>query len=373
LWFVTTRGLTIVDPRLLSTRRPPIHVDIEGVAADDRPVNFRAAIALPPGTNKLQVDYTAPNLTFPLKTHFRYRLEGFDADWIDAGTRRQALYTNLPARVYRFRVMADDEEGNWLESDVAWNFSIRPMFYQTVWFDAICLIALAGIMWAAWEVRVRQLRREFSLVLGERVRLSQELHDTLLQSLVGVALQFDAVSKDLDSSPATAKALVVRIREQVEEYIREARRSIWALRSPALDARNLTEALQEAGERAASGNPVQFTFTASGVPSRYPADVEHQLLRIGQEAVLNAVHHAHARQIRMDLQYRDNALALRVSDDGIGFDPDRRRDVAVDHYGITTMRERAQQIGGAMTIESARENGTVIEIVVPLGGSRGDA
>src|SRR5258705_347700 len=114
--------------------------------------------------------------------------------------------------------------------EVTWAFVLAPQFYQTWWFYGLCALAAAGGLWGAWALRVRQLRRQFSLVLGERVRLSRELHDTLLQSLVGVALEFDAVSKSLDSSPAAAKERVVRIRERVEEYIREARRSIWSLR-----------------------------------------------------------------------------------------------------------------------------------------------
>ena len=365
LWFVTSRGLTIVDPRLLNSRRTSTHVDIESASADDRRLDPAVENTLPAGTGKLQIQYTVPNLTSPLKTRFRYRLEGFDADWIDAGTRRQALYTNLPPRPYRFRVTTNAEGGGWVESDVSWNFSIKPMFYQTLWFYTVLTAGLAGMVWAAWWLRVGQLRREFSLVLGERQRLSWELHDTLLQGLVGLALQFDAVSKDLDTSPSLAKTGIVRVREQVEEYIREARRSIWALRSPALHTHDLSEALRESGERATAGTGVGFEFGVSGTRTRYPADIEHQLLRIGQEAVLNSVRHAGARRIRMELRYGENALGLRISDDGAGFDPDRSRAAGGDHYGMTTMRERAQRIGGALTIESAPQSGTVVETIVP--------
>jgi signal transduction histidine kinase len=203
------------------------------------------------------------------------------------------------------------------------------------------------------------------MVLGERVRLSRELHDTLLQSLVGLALEFDAVSKSIETSPAAARERVVKIRERVEEYIREARRSIWSLRSPALETADLIDALRTSGERATASRPVGFTFSVQGAPRRQPANVEHQILRIAQEAVLNAIRHSGARQIHMDLRYDDRDLTLRVTDDGRGFEPGRVAEGTTDHYGITTMRERAQQVGGRVSISSAPGKGTVIEAVVP--------
>ena len=225
---------------------------------------------------------------------------------------------------------------------------------------------LAGMLWGAWQLRLRQLRRQFSLVLGERVRLSRELHDTLLQSLVGVALEFDAISKSLDTSPDFAKARVVKIRERVEEYIREARRSIWSLRSPALETGDLVDALRDGATRATSDQPVELEFSVGGVPQRYASDVEHQLMRIGQEAVLNAARHAHAHTIRMHVEFGAAAVALRVADDGRGFDLQHTVEGTTDHYGITTMRERAEQVGGHVSITSQPGRGTVVEAVVPV-------
>lgn len=158
-----------------------------------------------------------PNSRPAPKTRFRYRLEGFDADWVDAGMRREALYTNLPPRDYVFRVSVSQDDGRWSETEATFAFTLHPRFYQTWWFYLLVAASLGALTWGAWQVRVRQLRRQFALVLGERVRLSRELHDTLLQSLVGVALEFDAVSKSLESSPATARQRVIKIREQVEE------------------------------------------------------------------------------------------------------------------------------------------------------------
>ncbi|HEY7173161.1 MAG TPA: two-component regulator propeller domain-containing protein [Vicinamibacterales bacterium] len=365
LWFVTSRGMSMVEPRLLAAPRPAPRVSVERVEADDRPIGNPSSAVLPAGSSRLLIDYTAPELTSPLKLRFRYRMDGFDADWIDAGTRRQARYTNLPPRRYRFRVAVSGDDGRWAEREAALDFAIAPRFYQRTWFYAVLLVAASLLVYGAWQWRLRQLRRQFALVLGERVRLSRELHDTLLQSLVGVALEFESIAKSLDSSPAVAKQRVVKMRERVEEYIREARRSIWTLRSPALETRDLVEALRESGVRAAAGQPIRFEFDLEGTPRRFAGNVEHQLLRIGQEAVLNAVRHAQAHQVRMTLEYTDDGVALRVADDGAGFTADPASEATSDHYGITTMKERAQQVGGRLTITSRPNAGTVIEAVVP--------
>lgn len=369
LWFVTSRGISVADPRRLTTQRLAPLVAIDEARADDARVEGND---LPPGTSKLEIDFTAPELTSPLKTRFRYRLEGFDADWIEAGIRRQALYTNLSPREYRFRVSVSQDDGRWSENEATWSFMLHPRFYQTWWFGALVAVTTVAVLWVAWQLRVRKLRRQFALVLGERVRLSRELHDTLLQSLVGVALEFDAVSKSLESSPAAARERVIKIREQVEEYIREARRSIWSLRSPALETGDLIEALRDSAARATAGHDVAFSFEQSGDLRRLSSNVEHQLLRIGQEALLNAVRHAGATKIVMHLHFEPDSVSLAVADNGRGFDAARSPEGTTDHYGLTTMRERAQQAGGHLTIESERGKGTTVRAVVPTRPDTGD-
>lgn len=365
LWFVTSRGISVADPRLLRRERPAPLVAIDEIRVDDVRLE---GIELPPGTSKLEIDFTAPELTSPLKTRFRYRLEGFDQDWVDAGTRRQALYTGLPPRQYSFHVAVSQDDGRWSEVEASFAFSMRPRFYQTWWFAVLTALTLAGITWAAWQFRERQLRQQFALVLGERVRLSRELHDTLLQSLVGVALEFDAVSKSLETSPATARERVIKIREQVEEYIREARRSIWSLRSPSLETGALVDALREAATRATAGRDVRFTLEQTGTVRRLSSTIEHQLLRIGQEALLNAARHARPSSIALRLHYTDETVTLTIADDGCGFDPAHAPAGTTDHYGLTTMRERAQQAGGRLTITSAPGQGTTVDAVIPITG-----
>jgi signal transduction histidine kinase len=246
-----------------------------------------------------------------------------------------------------------------------WAFSIQPMFYQTAWFLPMVVTGALLFVWGAWQLRLRQVRREFALLLRERARLSREIHDTLLQSLVGVALQFDAIAADVDASSARTKEQFVRMRKRVEENIREARQSIWNLRSPTLERRDLASALREFGQQAAAAAGVSFSLEVTGAPQQRLPKVEAEVLRIAQEAVTNALRHARASHVKVEMQYGEGALTLRVSDDGCGFDP-VRIDAQLDgHYGLVSMRERAAEVGGQLEVTSDRQHGTRITVVVP--------
>ena len=287
LWFVTGNGLTLVDPRRLSADQPPPRVLIERIEADGRQFDTYSPIALTPRTTALQLTYTAPTFRSPTNVQFRYRLDGFDEGRIDAGTRRQAFYTNLPPGRYRFRVAARGAESGWSPREAAVDFSIRPMFYQTTWFLALVGLAFVLSLLASRQLKLRQVRRQFAMVLAERVRLGREIHDTLLQSLVGMALEVNTVSQKLDSSPANAgvKEQLGRLRRQVERNIREARESIWALRSTTFEG-PAPAAAKEAGQRAASGTPVEFEIVEGGPSSgRCPPRIEERALRIGRKAI----------------------------------------------------------------------------------------
>jgi ligand-binding sensor domain-containing protein/signal transduction histidine kinase len=364
LWFVTSAGITIIDPRNLG--EPPLlpPVRLETVAADGRGIGLSSEARLPPRTSHVQFAFTALALTDPLRVRFRYRLDGFDRTWIDAGASRQASYTNLPPGAYRFHVEASNNDGIWSEPGAAWGFAVQPTFYQTGAFYIASAATASLLFWGLWWLRVRRVRRQFALVLAERVRMSRTIHDSLLQGLVAIALQFDDLSCSVDLSSPSVKDQVVRIRKNVERYIRDARYSIWELRSPTLDTRDLAAALRDAGERGVDGKRIAFHFTVEGVPRLFPREVEEQLLHIGQEAVQNAVRHGQPTRLNMELRYEKTRLSLRVFDDGSGFDLEEIRS-AEGHYGILSMKERADQAGGSLMIITAPGQGTKVETVIP--------
>jgi signal transduction histidine kinase len=367
LWLVGWEGLTVVDPSTTPESNPPVAVKVDYVRADENRIDSTQEHSLPANTTRIDISYTDLNVTSTLRTRFRYRLDGFDTDWVDAGARRQVSYANLAPRSYTFRVMASRLDDVWNGPETAWTFDIRPRFTQTWAFYALVVATGALSVWGAWHLRIRQIRRQYLLLLRERVRLSRELHDTLLQGLAGMAMQFDAVAADVHTSSTQMVGVrLARMRKQAEDYIREARQSIWDLRSPQLERCSLADALNEVGQRTAESKSVSFQLAVSGVQEPYPRRLEEHLLRIGQEAVSNAVRHSSTVTIKMDLIYGDGAVTLRVSDEGCGFDKTSVGNAGREHYGLTSMRERADEIGGVFELVSAIGRGTVVTVTVPV-------
>jgi signal transduction histidine kinase/ligand-binding sensor domain-containing protein len=361
LWFAFGGSLTVVNPRQLSHRPAPapIRARIVGVNVDDRALADAGASELPAGTRKVQIDYSALRLTAPRQIRFRYRLEGFDRDWVEAGQRRQAYYTNLAPGNYVFRVQANGDGVTWTVPEAQWRFAVQPAFQQTVWFYLLGGSVLLMAAWGAVQTRAWILNRQFAATLAERTRLSREIHDTMLQSLVGIALQVQGISRR--SSPEQQFQLVA-LRRQVEQYIRETRQAIQDLRSPLLEAGSLVAAVAESGRRAVAA-PACFDLSADPIAGA-PAATEGELLRIAQEGITNAARHSGATRIRVDLRQEPDVIRLRVTDDGCGFDVDAMLSAATAHYGLTGMQERAARIGGRLTVSSST-SGTVVEAIVP--------
>lgn len=372
LWFVTSNGLAVLDPRRVDRERLPTTVRIEAVAADGMNVELDGGGRLPPNTSRVQFDYTALKLTAPTRVRFRYRLEGFDQDWVDADNRRQAFYTNLAPGPYRFQVVANDG-GVWSDQAAAWEFSIAPAFYQTRAFSASVVLAVLLSLGTAWLVRGRQLRAQFAAVLAERARVGREIHDTLLQSLAGVAIQFTDIRKKIGTSPEAARTQLEHLRHLVEESVREARQSIQDLRSPSLEARDLPGVLREATADQVADLPLRLDFAVEGQPHPIARRTEEHLLRICAEAVSNAIRHADARRVEVTLAYHPGSVVLRVADDGRGFDPAGLAPHSTAHYGLVGIRERAQETGGRLRLTSEPGRGTVIEVTVPVQRAVSDA
>src|SRR5262249_18313718 len=152
-----------------------------------------AKLSLPPMAHDLEIDYTALSLVAPEKNQYRYRLEGYESDWHEAGNRRQAIYGKLPPRRYRFRVAASNNSGVWNLEGASFDFSVEPRYYETIWFYGLCVAAFLGFFGGMYHLRLRYLKHQFAVRLeereGERTRIARELHDTLLQSFQAVLLK----------------------------------------------------------------------------------------------------------------------------------------------------------------------------------------
>ena len=359
------KGVNVIDPAGLRANTQPPPAVIEQVRVDGEPVGTFTKAELAPGKTRFDFHYAGLSFVAPEKVRYKYRLEGFDKDWIDGGARRVAYYTNLGPGDYRFEVMACNNDGVWSRAPASFSFTLRPHFYRTPWFYALVAAALAFVAAQAYFLRVRQMKARFAAVLQERNRIARELHDNLAQEILGVSVQLELVARLLPRSTEAAKTHLDRARALVRASIAEARRYVWDLRSQSLEDRDLATALSEMTRRLTAESGVQTQFEVSGTFRPLTPQVENNLLRIGQEAVNNAVRHARARLITVNLSYDAREVRLSVRDDGRGFDP--QADGSADgHFGILGMRERAAEMGGTVNIHTRPGHGTEVLVGVPI-------
>ncbi|HZY72152.1 MAG TPA: two-component regulator propeller domain-containing protein, partial [Edaphobacter sp.] len=373
LWFATRKGVAITDPAHLSENRVPPPIVIERFTVDDTEQALPSAeLSIPPGRRSFAFQYAGLSFVAPSKVRYRYILEGFDKQWTEAGSRRSAYYTNLPARHYRFRVQAANNDGVWNEAGASLSFYVRPPFYRKLWFLLLAAALLAALAVLLYRLRLRRLHSEFQAVLAERNRMAREIHDTLAQSFVGVSVQLELTARLLAQSQIDAAGQQIdRTREYVREGLAEARRSIWDLR--AITAQHtLPTRLTQLAERSTTPSlPIHLEIGGTYRP--LPSAFESEILRIAQEALSNVARHAHATSVSIDLRYHANRLTLTITDDGRGFQASDDSLPARGHFGLQGMRERAAQIQAQLTVESSPGKGTTIKLEAPIAAQKGAA
>jgi signal transduction histidine kinase len=380
LRFASSRGVVSIDPRRvpLNTLPPPIR--IERALVDGRPARRGEANEFPPGSGAMEFHFAAITLLDPRRAQHRYRLEGFDRDWIDAGTRRAAYYTNLGPGHYRFRVQGSNADGVWNDKGDALELTLAPHFYQSIWFYGLAAAAALGLALSLHRSRVARLRAFYAATLVERARVARELHDSLLQGMAAALMHLRGVRKRFAADKAAAPVETVarelkEIEQLVADNIEETRQFVWDLRDrnsqsghdadDGDDSRHLAPALTELTAKLVPPGSLEAKVVVEGEPLPLPRQVQRELLRIAHEAVVNAVQHGQARHLETRLHYDQAALSLSVHDDGRGFDLQGVAEAKPGHFGLTGMRERASRLG-QFAIESATGQGTTITVNVAL-------
>jgi len=370
LWFATRKGVAIVTPSELRENVMPPSVIVERFMVDDvERKSTGVEITIPPGHTRYSFEYAGLSFVSPSRVRYRYILEGFDKEWTQAGSRRNAYYTNLPPRHYRFRVQAANGDDIWNETGAEVAFVIKPRFYRTLWFSGIALLLLISVIFAAYRIRVRAIRLRFDAILAERTRIAREIHDTLAQGFVAVSTQLELTAHLLARSHVLeASQQVDRTRELVRDGLADARRSIWDLRAESTQATlptRLTHLVEQSStERLKTAVDIGGTYRVLA-PS-----LENEVFRIAQEAVANVIRHSGAARVALALRYHPNELTLTISDDGKGFLMTNANLPERGHFGLQGMHERADQIGGTLNVESSPESGTRVTLRVPLSNER---
>lgn len=369
LWFTNNISLQMVDPARMEQNSiiPPVH--IEEVIANHQRYAASGDISLPPSVRDIEIAYTALSFTAPQKVHFRYRLDGYDQGWLEAGTRRQAFYNDLPPGRYRFRVVASNNEGLWNEAGASLDFRIPPAWYQTIWFHGLSGITIILVLGLIHRLRMRQVARAISIKsdarLAERTRMARELHDTFIQTIQGSRLVVnDALARPSDSE--SMLQVLRQLADWLERATQEARTALNSLRESTTGRNDLRLAFQHIIESNFIPGSMSVNLSVIGEIRAMHPIVRHEIYRIAHEAIRNASQHSHASRLDIELRY-GRELTLRVGDNGIGIDPAVLDKGKKGHFGLQGMRERAGRIGAKLTLLSNTSSGTVITLVVPEG------
>jgi signal transduction histidine kinase len=360
LWFSTIRGLIMFDPHM-QRRVPAPPIVIEEVTVNGELLSPAEIEKLAPGPKNLEFRYTGLSFLAPTRITFRYMLEGFDKSWINAGTRREAFYTNLPPSTYRFRVAACNSDGVCNEAGSTAPFKLASHYYQRIWFFPLLAVLIAAAVWLAYQLRMQRLREHFQLILTERNRIARELHDTLIQGLSGITMEMQALAARLKAPHE--RATLAEIIEDAGTCLRETRRSVAGLRS---GASGLASAIEQAARHITEAKDIRLKLKLENKATGLAPDIEYNLVRIAQEAVTNSVKHSGARNVEVILGFTPKALHLSVKDDGAGFADKNGKS---GHYGLIGMKERASHIGADLDLASAPGRGTTISVVLPAAGN----
>jgi signal transduction histidine kinase len=339
---------------------------VESVTLDGRPLGAGPTIRYPSSGRRVVFNFIGVSLTIPGRVRYRYRLDGYDNDWSQPMESREAAYTNLPPARYTFRVMASNSAGLWNGAPASIRLEVEPRLSETWWFRVTGLCLIAAAIFAGFRYRLARVHAatnlRFEERLAERTRIARELHDTLLQSFQGLMLRLQVVDDLLP--PGKAKEQLEQSLERADQAIAEGRSAVYDLRSSATTTNDLAQAVKALGDELATEDSTAFHLVVEGTARDLHPIIRDELYRITREALRNAFRHAAAHHIETEITYGERALSLRIRDDGQGIPTETLEAGRPGHYGLSGIRERAQQIGAKLEIWSGANAGTEIELSI---------
>jgi signal transduction histidine kinase len=372
IWFSLNRGISVVDPARLTRNTAPTIIHVQAISADGSAIPLQEPIHIPGGRQRITFVYAGLSLSIPERVRFRYRLDRFDSGWSEPVAAREAVFTNLSPGPYRFRVIANNPDGAWNSNEGMIAFEVDPLFWQAWWFRAGAVLAFAGAILGFYRLRMHQLTRRLNLRfearLTERTRIAQELHDTLLQGFLSASMQVhvaaDSLPPDSHARPTLTRAL-----QLMRQVIDEGRNAVRGLRSSSSLSLDLEDAFsrvqQELVAHSKAQDAIGFRLVVEGQREPLHPLLRDDVYRIGREALINAFRHARAKNIEVELNYSPGKLRILVRDDGRGIDPHVLKWGRDGHWGLSGMRERAEQIGARLSVYSSTAAGTEVELSVP--------
>ena len=371
LWFPTAGGLAVIDPKRVHGDERAPDVLIEEIKVDQKEIaQLSTEVVLAPEQKALEINYTGIKLENPGSLRFRYKLDGLDEDWTEAGTRRTAYFSHLPYGEYTFRVLAANRDGVWNEKGAQLRVVIDRPFNRTYWFYALVAALVAGLAGLVYFARVKQLRsiadaREvYARQLlesqeRERSRLAMELHDSLGQSLVVIRNRaLLGISKQKDESSMLEQ--LQEISDASAVALQETREIAHTLHPYQIEALGLATALHSLIDKFEGGSDIVFRVNIEQTRPDLSNEIAIAIYRITQEWLTNIIKHASAGNVSLSLRHVGENIELQITDDGDGFDPQTVK----KGLGLKGIDERARMTGASLTIESVPGSGSTLTLVI---------
>jgi ligand-binding sensor domain-containing protein/signal transduction histidine kinase len=379
LWFPTTKGIAIVDPTKVATNRVPPPVVIEEFMVDGQPAALAGA-QIAPGKQRFEVRYTGLSFAAPDRVQFKYKLDGLETEWVEAGTGRLAQYSYLKPGQYSFHVIACNNDGVWNENGATVDFTVQPHLWQTWWFAVIVVLAGAGgIVTGVLGVAQRRERRKLEqmekqqAVEKERARIARDIHDDLGASLTRIAMLSQTMRKNLEGNSSEA-GTAQRVNGIARDLTRAMDEIVWAV-NPKHDTLDslatylggfAQDFLTPAGLRCRLNLPVCLPACAVS------AEIRHNVFLAFKEILHNIVKHAKASEVEVSLIMGPPGFEVNIADNGCGFAFNPGKETAAGcgetqrrgGNGLLNVRRRLEQLGGRCEWETGPGLGTRVRFII---------
>jgi signal transduction histidine kinase len=378
LWFTTTRGVVSINPDDLGDSPLPPPVLVEEMRVDGEPVSLRGQkIIVSPGHKQFDFTFTALNFDAGEKTRFRYRIDGLDTDWVDAGTQRTVHYGPLPPNEYYFRVMACNNDGVWIDSGAVVTFTVQPYFYQTPGFWILTVTAvLGGVVFTARKIVTAKYRRQLArleqqhAIERDRTRIAKDIHDDVGAGLTQITLLTELARRE----PEKVDRHLDRISGSARQLTKAMDEIVWAVNPQHDTLEGLMDYISAYAEDFlhSARIPCRMDFPATLPPARVEAELRHNLFLALKEALNNVVKHAQATEVWLRLRIGPESFTLVVEDNGRGIpvagdggDGLRGNRIATGS-GLANLKKRLAAVAGRCEIHSRPGHGTRVEMTVGL-------
>jgi len=362
LWFAMNHG-----PIAGNQMRDPAPQAFADDILVDGAIQPKGEINVRPGRHRLTFTFTAPSFAAPELLHFRYRLTNWDSAWIDAGQQHEASYAGLPPGTYSFEVQAIGRGGNIGPSARVPSINLAPYFWQTrsfIFLASILAIALiVELTRRRTMLRARRMSLLFQERAAERERIAYQIHDTVIQDLIGATLYLEIAEMELASGVLDPSKPLEGLAARLRESIARSRSMVSNLHSTALPEYGLLDVLRLAEAEFRLGASPTFSLTHTGTVRDVDPLLRDEVYRICREAIANAFRHANAKNITVRAGFDHHALSVEISDDGAGMDDMLQQTGRAGHFGLHAMRAHGERIGATLTINSAPGQGTTIRLM----------